>query len=415
LRKHNTFEIAQEQVDRCARILKLDPKVHDILRVPRREIHVSLPITMDDGSVRVFRGFRVQYNNSRGAMIGGVRFHPSDILDTVRAMAAWMTWKCALVGVPLGGAHGGVVCSPKEMSLGELERVSRAYVRSLYENIGPGKDVLTPDVYTNPQTMAWMVDEYSQVARRNQFGAASGKPEIIGGSAGGDDAAARGGWYAVREAAVKEGIDLGSASIAVQGYGNAGYYAAKIGRAEFGAKVVAVSDSRGGIYNIDGIDPVEVLQHKISAGSVVGFPGAEPITNQQILELDVDVLWPAALENVITGENAGNVKARILAEVANGPTTPEADTILFDNGIHVIPDFLCNAGAVIVSYFEMVQNNAQFYWELEEVHRRLDLRMKEGYHAVREASEKHGIDMRTAAYTVAIARVAETMRVRGWV
>jgi glutamate dehydrogenase (NAD(P)+) len=412
---YNAFSIAQKQIDECTRILDLDPRVRATLRVPKREIHVSLPVAMDDGSVRVFRGFRVQYNNARGPMNGGVRFHPSDILDTIRAMAAWMTWKCALVDLPLGGSHGGIMCQAKEMSLGELERLSRAYVRAIQELIGPNKDILAPDIYTNQQTMAWMMDEYSQLCGSNQCGVATGKPLSVGGSAGRIDAAARGGWYTVREAAKKEGIDLSQAKIAVQGYGTVGFHAARIGQHEFGCRVVAVSDSRGGIYSQQGLDTDEVAVHKSRAGSVVGFQKSEPVTNQQILELPVDILWPAALENVITDDNAGRIKARIVAEAANGPTTPEADQILYRNGVHVIPDFLCNAGGVIVSYFEMVQNVNQLYWELEEVRRRLDVKMTDAYHAVRDASEKHSITMRSAAYTVAIARVAEAMRLRGWV
>jgi len=413
--RQQTFETAQRQVDECAGILKLDPAMRAILRVPRRELHLSLPVSMDDGSIRVFRGFRVQYNDARGPMCGGVRFHSSDILDPVRAMAAWATWRCALVGIPLGGAHGGVICNPKDMSRRELERLSRAYVRALSDVIGPEKDILAPDVYTGEQTMAWMMDEYSRLRGTNRFGAATGKPPAAGGSVGHLDATARGGWAAVREAARKEGVDLAKATVAVQGFGNAGFYAAKIGREEYGCRVVAVSDSRGGVYSVEGLDPVEVAEHKMRSGTVVGFPRAEPVTNQQILALDVDVVWPAALENVITGENAGAVKARIVAEAANGPTTPEADEILDRNGIHVIPDFLCNAGSTVVSYFEMVQNESRLAWEAEEVRDRMDRRMTEAYHAVREAAEKHGLTMRTAAYTVAVARVAETMRLRGWV
>ena len=411
----NPFEIAQKQLDQAAEVLTLDPGVHQALRLPMREMHVSLPVRMDDGSVKVFQGFRVQYNDSRGPTKGGIRFHPDETIDTVRALAAWMTWKCAVVDIPLGGGKGGVICNPKEMSPGELERLSRAYIDAVGRIIGPDRDVPAPDVYTTPQIMAWMMDQYSKHDYRNQFGVITGKPLPIGGSQGRGDATARGGWYTVREAAKKEGIDLKGAKIAIQGYGNAGYYAAKIGQEEFGCTVVAVSDSRGGIYNEKGLDAEAVAFHKAGTGSVVGFEGAEAISNEDLLELDVPVMWPSALENVITAANAGNIKAKIVAEAANGPTTPEADEILYKNGVHVIPDFLCNAGGVTVSYFEMVQNMGHFYWELDEVHKRLDSKMTDAYNAVREASDQHKINMRTAAYVVAIQRVAEAMRLRGWV
>ncbi len=411
----NPFAIAQEQVDRCAEILDLDPGVHQMLRVPMREFRVSLPVRMDDGSVRVFRGFRVQYNDARGPTKGGIRFHPDETVDTVRALAAWMTWKCALVDIPLGGGKGGVICNPKEMSDGELERVSRAYIRALGSYIGPETDVPAPDVYTNPQVMAWMMDEYSKMAGRNQFGVITGKPLPVGGSAGRGDATARGGWFVIREAAERCAIDLGQATVAVQGYGNAGRFAADFAESLYGSKVVAVSDSKGGIVNMNGLDPTAVAEHKVQTGSVVGYDGADAISNEDLLELDVDVLVPAALENVITDQNAGRVQAAIVAELANGPTTPEADRVLHENGVHVLPDFLCNAGGVTVSYFEMVQNFYMYCWTEEEVHRRLDRKMTTAYHAVLSAAEAHQINMREAAYVVAVRRVVEAMRLRGWV
>jgi glutamate dehydrogenase (NAD(P)+) len=411
----NPFEIAQRQLDDCARILDLDPSIHAILRQPMREMHIALPVRMDDGSVKVFSAYRVQYNDAKGPTKGGIRFHPEETIDTVRALAAWMTWKCALLDLPLGGGKGGVICNPKALSRNELERLSRAYARAFAPFIGPDVDVPAPDVYTNPQIMAWMMDEYSKILHKNAFGVLTGKPLCVGGSAGRGDATARGGLITVREAAKLLGLDLGRARIAIQGYGNAGYFAAALARSLFGATIVAVSDSRGGIYNAAGIDPDAALAHKQVSGSVAGLPGATAISNGDLLELDVDVLIPAALEQVITGENAPRVKARILAELANGPTTPEADDILHANGVHVIPDFLCNAGGVTVSYFEMVQNNAMFYWDECEVHERLDRRMTTAYHRVLEAAKRYDVNMRQAAYAVAVSTVAEAMQLRGWV
>ncbi len=413
--QENPFEVARKQLDECAKIMNLDPASHAILRAPMREIHVSLPVRMDDGSVKVFQGFRVQYNDARGPTKGGIRFHPAETIDTVRALAAWMTWKCALLDLPLGGGKGGVICNPKEMSPGELERLSRAYIRAIYQFIGPDKDVPAPDVYTTPQIMAWMMDEYSKIAGRNQFGVITGKPLSLGGSAGRGDATARGGVYTLREAAKELGIDLKKATVAIQGYGNAGYYAACLAQSLLGCKVVAVSDSKGGIFAQEGLDPEAVHKHKTETGSVVNFPNSKQISNEDILELDVDILIPAALENVITAKNAANIKAKIVAELANGPTTPEADEILYRKGVHVIPDFLCNAGGVTVSYFEMVQNFYMYYWDEKDVHERLDRKITAAYHSVLNASKKYDINMRQAAYVVAVGRVVEAMKLRGWV
>jgi len=411
----NPFEVTQRQLDECARILKLDSNVHSILRVPMRELHVSLPVRMDDGSIKVFQGFRVQYNDARGPTKGGIRFHPEETIDTVRALAAWMTWKCALLDLPLGGAKGGVICNPKEMSVGELERLSRAYINHIWQFIGPDRDIPAPDVYTNAQTMAWMMDEYSKLVGKNQFGVITGKPLGIGGSIGRGDATARGGWYTIREAAKEYDIDLKKAAIAVQGYGNAGYFAAYLGNSLFGCKIVAVSDSKGGIFSSGGLNPEAVQKHKAKTGSVANFPNTKPVSNEEILESKVDILIPAALENVITERNARNIKAKIIAELANGPTTPEADDILYKNGVHIIPDFLCNAGGVTVSYFEMVQNFYMYYWEEKEIHEQLDKKMVTSYHSVLNTSKKYKINMRQAAYVVAVERVAEAMRLRGWV
>jgi len=409
----NPFLIAQRQLDDCARILNLDDSVREVLRVPMREMHVSIPVRMDNGKIRVFQGFRVQYNDARGPTKGGIRFHPDETVDTVRALAAWMTWKAAVVDIPLGGGKGGVICNPKKMSDGELERLSRGYVQAISQMVGPEKDIPAPDVYTTPQIMAWMMDEFSKIYQKNQFGMITGKPLELGGSAGRGDATARGGCYTIREAADEVGLDLKGATVAIQGYGNAGYFAAALVTSLFSCKVVAVSDSRGGIVNEAGLDSEAVFEHKAKTGSVVDFADTMPISNEDLLELDVDILIPAALENVITDANAGNIKAKIICELANGPTTPEADEILYNNDVHVIPDFLANAGGVTVSYFEMVQNFYMYYWDEELIHERLDKKMTSAYHATLHASRKYKINMRQAAYVVAVERVVEAMRLRG--
>lgn len=411
----NSFAIAQAQLDEAAELLQLNPAVHALLREPVRELHVTLPIRMDDGMTRVFRGYRVQYNDSRGPTKGGIRFHPEETIDTVRALAAWMTWKCAVVDIPLGGAKGGVICNPKEMSQGELERLSRAYIRQVGRVLGPAMDIPAPDVYTTPQMMAWMADEYSVMCGQNQFGVITGKPLALGGSKARHDATARGGIYCIGEAANVLGLDTRGATVAIQGFGNAGQYAARLSVELLGSVVVAVSDSRGGIYNANGLDYASVIAYKQATGSVVGYPDADPISNADLLELDVDILIPSALENVITAENAERIRAKICAELANGPTTPEADVILFQNGVYVIPDFLCNAGGVTVSHFEMVQNAYGRYWSENTVHERLGDKMRAAFCAVHERAEKLGVHNRLAAYCVAVERVAEAVQLRGWV
>jgi glutamate dehydrogenase (NAD(P)+) len=411
---NNPFRIAQRQLDDAAKVLKLDAAIHELLRWPLRELHVTLPVKMDDGSTKVFHGFRVQYNDSRGPTKGGIRFHPDETIDTVRALAAWMTWKTSVVDIPLGGGKGGVICNPKEMSPAELERLSRAYVRQVGRMLGLFEDVPAPDVYTTPQIMAWMMDEYSFQRGHNEFGVITGKPLSLGGSKGRGDATARGGIFCVREAAKVLGLELKGAKAAIQGYGNAGSFAHKLGQEMLGLKVIAVSDSRGGILNEDGLDFEAVQAHKDRTGSVIEFKGAKAISNEAILELDVPVLFPSALENVITQENAGRVKAKIQAELANGPTTPEADAILHKNDVYVIPDFLCNAGGVTVSYFEMVQNAYQYYWEETEVHKRLDVKMTAAFHAVHDMAQRYKVNNRIGAYCVAVNRVAEAVRLRGW-
>jgi len=411
----NPFEMAQEQLDRTARLLPLDSATHTLLREPMRELTVTFPVRMDSGETKIFKGFRVQYNDARGPCKGGIRFHPEETIDTVRALAAWMTWKTSLLDLPYGGGKGGVICNPKEMSERELERVARGYVRALGDFIGPEKDILAPDIYTDHRIMVWMMDEFSNIVGYNAFGVTTGKPISLWGSLGRIDATARGAMIIFREAGKYLKVDLHDVPVAVQGYGNVGYFVAYLLKEFFNARIVAVSDSKGGIYSEKGLDPVRVLEHKNKTGTVVGFPNTTKITNEELLELPVAVLWPAALENVITGENAGRIKAKIIAEAANGPTTPDADEILHKNGLFVIPDFLCNAGGVTVSYFEWIQNITGDYWTLEEVHKRLDGKMTKAFWDVVRMYEEKKVDMRTAAYLVAVQRVAEAMKLRGWV
>lgn len=415
----NPFEMAQHQlhdcVHRCARILNLEDEVMQMLESPMQQVQVSVPVKMDNGTTKVFTGFRVIYNNALGPAKGGIRFHPKETLDTLKALAAWMTWKCALHDLPFGGGKGGIICNTKELSEGELERLSRSYIDRIWRFIGPDVDVLAPDVYTTPQIMTWMMDEYSKISGKNQFGVVTGKPVIVGGSAGRSKATAMGGMYTIREAAKELGIDLSKTTIAIQGFGNVGSSAAALAKELLGANVVAVSDSKGGIYNPDGLDIDEVIRHKAETKSVVNTQNTKNITNSEILELDVDILIPAALENVITRDNAGTIQAKILAEFANGPTTPEADEILHHNGVHVIPDILCNAGGVTVSYFEVVQNRCMWYWTAEEVSKRLDKKMTMAYHEVLCTSNNYQVDMRMGAYAVALSRIVSAMKLRGWV
>ncbi len=410
----NPFAIAQAQLDEAAGLLNLDQDLHELLRQPLAEHQVRIPVRMDDGRVKVFTGFRVQYNDARGPCKGGIRFHPEETIDTVRALAAWMTWKTALVDIPLGGGKGGVICNPKLLTVGELERLSRGYMRKIGHLIGPDVDVPAPDVYTTPEIMAWMMDEYETMVGHHAAGVITGKPLNLGGSAGRGDATARGGMYTLREASRELEIDLSRATVAIQGYGNAGMHAHRLIYELFGSKVIAVSDSRGGIYRREGLDPVAVEQHKIKTGSVVDFPGSKPITNEALLELDVDVLLPSALENVITAENAGKVRAKIVGELANGPTTPEADAILHKNHVFVIPDFLCNAGGVTVSYFEQVQNASFDRWKIDYVHQLLDETMTAAFNAVFDMRRDMNVHSRLAAYLVAVNRVADACRTRGW-
>lgn len=413
--KENPFDIARRQLDDAAGIIGLDAEVLELLRWPMREMHVTIPVKMDDGAVHAFHGFRVQYNDARGPNKGGIRFHPDETIDTVRALAAWMTWKTAVMDIPLGGAKGGVICNPKTMSPGELERLSRSYIRQVGRLLGLEKDVPAPDVYTTPQIMAWMADEYSFMQGHNDFGVITGKPLALGGSLGRGDATARGGIICIREAARMLGIDLTGKTAAINGYGNAGAFAHKLAVELLGMKVVAVSDSKGGIFNPDGLEHTALTEYKKRTGSVAGFPGSTSLTDTALLELDVTVLIPAALEDEISCRNARNIRASIVAELANGPTTPEADKILHERGIYLIPDLLCNAGGVTVSYFEMVQNSSGWYWEEESVHRQLEKKMTAAIKTVHQAAVQYRVDNRTAAMIVAIRRVAEAMKLRGWV
>ncbi len=411
----NPFAIAQKQLDDAAELLQLDPAMHQFLRQPMREYHFTIPVKMDDGSTQVFNGFRVQYNDARGPNKGGIRFHWEETIDTVRALAAWMTWKTAVVDIPLGGGKGGVICDPRALSATELERLSRGFMRNIANIVGITQDVPAPDVYTNPQIMAWMMDEYEHIVGHKEPGVITGKPLELGGSAGRGDATARGGIYTVREVGKVMDMDLQGKTAAIQGYGNAGTFAHLLAEEILGMKVVAISDSRGGVLNTNGLSAEECLNYKRETGSVINFPGTDSITNEELLELEVDVLFPSALENVITEKNAANIKAKIVAELANGPTTPEADLILHENNVYVIPDFLCNAGGVTVSYFEMVQNGYQYYWPESMVHERLDHKMTAAFWAVHDTAVARNVHNRLAAYLVAVSRVAEAVRLRGWV
>ncbi|AFL94750.1 glutamate dehydrogenase [Thermococcus cleftensis] len=411
------FEMAVQQLERAAQFMEISEEALEWLKKPMRIVEVSVPLEMDDGSVKVFTGFRVQHNWARGPTKGGIRWHPAETLSTVKALATWMTWKVAVVDLPYGGGKGGIIVNPKELSEREKERLARNYIRAIYDVISPYTDIPAPDVYTNPQIMAWMMDEYEAISRRKvpSFGIITGKPPGVGGIVARMDATARGASYTVREAAKALDMDLKGKTIAIQGYGNAGYYMAKIMSEEYGMKVVAVSDSKGGIYNPDGLNADEVLEWKKKNGSVKDFPGATNITNEELLELEVDVLAPSAIEGVITKENADNIKAKIVAELANGPTTPEADEILYEKGVLIIPDFLCNAGGVTVSYFEWVQNITGDYWDLETTRAKLDKKMTKAFWDVYNTHKEKGINMRDAAYVVAVQRVYDAMKWRGWV
>lgn len=415
MKSYNSFEVEQQQVREAANILHLDDATIELLLWPQREFKFTLPVKMDSGRVRIFHGYRIQHNFSRGPAKGGIRFHPDETVDTIRALAGWMAWKTAVVDLPLGGGKGGIVCDPRRMSDRELENLARAYVRAAVQYIGIDKDIPAPDVYTNPQTMAWMMDEYETIVQLHQPGVLTDKPLQIGGTEGRRDATARGGVITVREACKVYGVDP-SGTYAIQGFGNAGQRAALLHQELLGGgKLVAVCDSQGGIYASTGFNPKELVTHKLKTGSVVGLPGSTEIPRDSVLSLDVQVLYPAALENSINEHNAPDIKARIVCELANGPTTPEADLILHQKGVHVIPDILASAGGVTVSYFEMVQDRYSFFWDEHVVHERLDRKLTRAYHTVQEAIREKKVHPRLAAMVVAVARVAEACKLRGWV
>jgi glutamate dehydrogenase (NAD(P)+) len=409
----NAFHIAQKQFDTAAHFLKLKPWLREILVRPKRQLVVSIPTRMDDGTYRVFEGYRVQHNIARGPAKGGIRYHPDVTLDEVKALASWMTWKTATVGIPYGGGKGGVVCDPKKMSLGELERMTRRYTAEISMVIGPEQDIPAPDVYTNAQTMAWIMDTYSMQTGQTSLGVVTGKPLSIGGSLGRNEATARGCTYVIREACKDRRISVRNSRVVVQGYGNAGSIAARLLH-EMGAKIIAVSDSHGGIINTkDGIDPQAAEDRKAKKGTVVGMPNTSKISNADLLTTPCDILVPAALENQITLANAHSIQAKIIAEAANGPTTPGADDILYKNGVMVLPDILANAGGVTVSYFEWVQGLQSFFWTEKEVNERLEGIMVRAFNEVLKRSKEFKVNMRTAAYILAVGRVAEATTVRG--
>jgi glutamate dehydrogenase (NAD(P)+) len=415
----NPFKIAQEELDAAAEVMNLDRTAHTILREPKRVLTVNIPVKMRDGTTKLFNGFRVLYNDARGPGKGGIRYHPLESIDTVKALAAWMTWKTSLANIPFGGAKGGVICDPKSMNDYELENLSRGYIRALGRAIGPKVDVPAPDVYTNPQIMAWMMDEYSEIVGYDEPGVITGKPLEIGGSEGRFDSTAMGGMYVLREAAKQLNLDLKGSKIIIQGFGNAGMFAFEIATKLSGAKVVGISDSSGGIYDPDGIDYDKLIEAKKKTGKVQGYEKGQKVTNEQLLELDADVLIPAAIENQITESNADKIRAKMVLELANGPVTPEADRILFERGVLDMPDFLVNSGGVIVSYFEWVQDIDGYYWTQDDVYNKLDKIMTRSFNDVIATQKKYAasgkkISPRTAAYIVAVDRVAKAMKLRGW-
>ncbi len=408
----NAWDVAQQQFDLAAEHLKLSPGLRKVLREPKRELTVHFPVKMDDGSVQVFTGYRVQHNLGRGPAKGGIRYHQNVTLDEVKALAMWMTWKCAVVGIPFGGGKGGVIVDPKKLSMRELEGLTRRYATEISIIIGPEKDIPAPDVNTNSQTMAWIMDTYSMHVGYTSPAVVTGKPIPLGGSEGRNEATAQGAVYTLIDAARHLGMEIPKCRVAVQGFGNAGSIAAQLMFAE-GSKIVAVSDSTGGIYRAEGLDPNAVVAWKQEHHTVQGFPGTRDISNAELLEVDCDILIPAALENQITAGNAGKIKARLIAEAANGPTTPEADEILYKAGKFVIPDILCNAGGVTVSYFEWVQDLERDFWNVEQVNAKLRAIMVKAFASTLEISLREKVNMRTAAYMLAVQRVADATSVRG--
>ncbi|WP_264844803.1 Glu/Leu/Phe/Val family dehydrogenase [Caldinitratiruptor microaerophilus] len=409
----NPFRIAQQQVRHAVDALGADERVYEILKAPQRTVEVQIPVRMDDGRLQVFTGYRCQHLRSIGPTKGGIRFHPQVTLDEVRALSMWMTFKTAVVGLPYGGAKGGVIVDPKQLSERELEALARGYIREIAPVIGPERDIPAPDVNTDARIMAWMMDEYERTRGGGAFpGVITGKPLVLGGSEGRAAATGQGLVYTVREAAARLGVPLAGARVVIQGFGNAGTFTGTL-LEQMGARVVAVSDSRGGIFSPKGLKMADVIEHKRRTGSVVGFPETEAVTQQELLQLECEILVPAALENQITGEVARGIRARIVAEAANGPTTPDGDQVLAERGIFLIPDILANAGGVTVSYFEWVQNLSGLYWTEAEVLHRLEERMVAAFHRVTRTAEGRGLDMRTAAYVVAVQRITEALKARG--
>ncbi len=408
----NPYHMAVQQFEAAAEKLHLSEDMREVLRQPKRELTVNFPVRLDSGRIKTFTGYRVQHNVNRGPAKGGIRYGPDVTLDEVKALAMWMTWKCAVVGIPFGGAKGGVICDPKHMSPAELERLTRRYTTEISIVIGPHSDIPAPDVNTNSQVMAWIMDTYSMHEGFSIPAVVTGKPLSIGGSEGRNDATATGVLFVTRQAAKRIGMPLNGARVSIQGYGNAGAIAARLFHNE-GCKIVAVSDTRGGIYNESGLDPSAVLRHKQERGSVIDFPRAQRVRVQDVLEVPCDILIPAATEGVLTAANAGRVQARIVAEAANGPTTPEADKILFDKDTIVIPDILANAGGVTVSYFEWVQDLQSFFWGVDEITQKLEMIMNRAFSAVAEKADQYHCDMRLAANMQAISSVAEATQVRG--
>ena len=406
------FGAMLQEFDGAARILKLEPGIWKILTQPKRQIIVSCPVQMDNGEIEVFTGYRVQYNITLGPAKGGIRYHPDVNLDEVTALSAWMTWKCAVAHIPFGGGKGGIACDPTRMSKRELEALTRRYVAEIIDAIGPEKDVPAPDVNTNDQVMAWVMDTYSMHVGHTSTAVVTGKPIELGGSLGRREATGRGVMIVTREAARHLGFDIKGATVGVQGFGNVGSVSADL-LAKAGARIVAVSDWKGGVRNPKGLDITKMLEYAKEHKTIDGFPGGEPITNEELFSLEVDVLIPAALENQITVENAGQIRAKILTEGANGPTTPEAHKLLHERGVFVIPDILANSGGVTVSYFEWVQDRHGYFWEEEEVNTKLEKKMVEAFDDVLQTSLKYKVDLRTAAYIVAINRVGTVTRMRG--
>ncbi len=410
----NPKDIADQQFDLAADHLDLDPSIRRFLKSPKNVIKVSLPVRMDDGSVQVFKGIRAQYNDALGPFKGGIRYHPAVTEDEVTALAAWMTWKCAVVDVPYGGGKGGVVCDTKELSIGEKERLTRRYTSAIAPHIGPSKDIPGPDMYTDAQTMAWIMDTYSQIKGERSLGVVTGKPVEVGGSHARSEATGRGVLVVAHEAFLAQGMDTEDVTIAIQGFGNVGSNVARLAEEIFqSARVVAISDVTGGVYNEDGLDHEELSAYVAENGGVAGFPEAKAVTNDELLTLDVDLLIPAAVESVITEENADEVQASIIVEAANGPTSPKADEILHEKGIPVIPDILANAGGVTVSYFEWVQGLYAFQWDEGEVRYMLERRMKRAFHAVHDIAEEEELPYRTAAYVLAVDRVSKAVDLLG--